>query len=52
MYAHNINNSQFPLNKYEIQTLTLTLVLMDGTQNQVERKLSCINSIIDTIISH
>ena len=45
MYAHNINNSQFILNKYEI--LTLTLVLMDGIQNLVEY----INSVIDTIIS-
>jgi hypothetical protein len=35
MYAHNISNSQFLLNKYEI----LTLTLMDGIQNQVERKL-------------
>jgi hypothetical protein len=39
MYAHNINNSQFILNKYEILTLTLTLVLMDGIQNLEERKL-------------
>jgi hypothetical protein len=39
MYVHNIKNSQFLLNKNEILTLTLTLVLMGGIQNLVERKL-------------